>query len=102
MTGSLRDSDDVEKELTFYDRNSTLGSVGDLMSLQDLLSAVHFGNFSAEYAVPSSSSNTSRRYDGMNIVVYIVYQQDGTLGGTGKMTYYYQPKVLADLEYKVE
>ena len=43
----------------------------------------------------------SSRYDGLNIVVYIKYEQSKKIGDNS-IVYTYVPKVMADLEYKVE
>jgi len=43
----------------------------------------------------------SSRYDGLNIVVYINYKQSRKVGDKS-IIYDYVPKVMADLEYKVE
>lgn len=100
LYGSMRYANDVNKVYKEFTKDSFLQEVGDLFSFQDLLNAVNLGNYSEERPEVSDSTKIgARRYDGMNIVVYIIYEQ---ATGGDSMTYYYQPKVLADLEYKVE
>jgi len=107
MSGSLRAEDDDTKELKHFgalDSGSPFvePTKGDIISFQELLDAVHIGNHSMPRDDPVNAGQiSSRRYDGLNIVVYIKYEQSKKIGDNS-IVYTYVPKVMADLEYKVE
>lgn len=107
MSGSLRAEDDDTKELKrFSDTDSGLESVdptkGDIISFGELLDACHLGDLSMARDDPVNAGHiSSRRYDGLNIVVYINYKQSQKIGDNS-IVYTYVPRVMADLEYKVE
>eukprot|EP00038_Savillea_parva_P003044 m.120417 g.120417 ORF g.120417 m.120417 type:complete len:462 (-) comp11053_c2_seq1:262-1647(-) len=72
---------------------------GDQMTVSEILSAASI-DLDARRSDPSNSSRTSTiRWDGINVVMYIEY---GLKPLTKSLSYDYKPRILSDLEYKVE
>mmetsp|Transcript_35742 Transcript_35742/g.93460 ORF Transcript_35742/g.93460 Transcript_35742/m.93460 type:complete len:490 (-) Transcript_35742:181-1650(-) len=104
MTGSLVNKDNDKVTVAVSNDAGDPGTdfsaeYGDQMSLLEILSAADI-NIDAIRLDPANTSRTSTiRYDGINVVIYITY---GLESFSRNIRYTYKPRILSDLEYKVE
>eukprot|EP00037_Helgoeca_nana_P032851 m.415631 g.415631 ORF g.415631 m.415631 type:complete len:432 (-) comp29704_c0_seq1:174-1469(-) len=105
MSGSLIDPNDPTTSILSWPNNnsplpgqSSDDRTGDIIPLSDILAAVDV-NLDAMY-LDEDGGLSNMRYDGINIVISVLYEMEGIAGSTLKYTYI--PRLLDNLEYKIE